>query len=137
MKNWTLVSPMKEIPVGWRAALRELTLGKDTPWGAWSVTHQDGSCWAALNFTDDGKEETITGWAYLTKEMDMLPVVGVFVDKNYRSSGLGTMLVSTLLNSLLSSDVISRGQTLYCSLHRWPKYRFVIESCGLNCKVWE
>lgn len=125
-----------KLPVGLRARMRELSLGP-VPWGSWSWTFQDGSCWAALCFTGgETDEDTLIGWAMLTMEVDILPVVGVFVHESCRGQGIGKLLVSSLLQSLIAAGKLQPGDTVYNSSMRWPVYEKVIESCGLRSALW-
>jgi hypothetical protein len=127
---------MSEVPVGIRARMRELSLGP-IAWGAWSWTFHDGSCWAAIAY--DGSEqtiETVVGWAALTMEVDLLPVVGVYVSEKQRGRGFALTLVSSLLNALIADEVLAPGAQVYNSSWRWPKYAAVIEGCGLRSIKW-
>lgn len=131
------VSRMGAIPVGLRAKMRQLSLGP-IAWGFWQWTFHDGSCWAALgHLGGDTTEDSLVGWAALTMEADLLPVVGVYVDPSHRSLGLGTQLVTTLLQSLLSSEVLTKGDAVFNSTWRWPKYDDLIAGCGLRSLPWK
>ena len=130
------VSRMRDLPVGLRAKMRELSLGP-IPWGFWSWTFQDGSCWAALCFVGgETTEDTLVGWAAVTFETDLLPVVGVYVSDAVRGHGIGQVLVSTLLQSMVNSGVLAVGDTVFCSMARWSKYDAVIRLCGLRPTLW-
>ncbi len=137
MKPRTItVSRMRDIPVGLRARMRELSLGP-IAWGFWSWTFHDGSCWAALAFDgDETREASLVGWAALTEETDVLPVVGVYVDESHRGRGLATTLMSSLLQALIAEGVLVRGARVFNSSWRWAKYAKVIESCGLRSLAW-
>lgn len=131
------VSRMAALPVGLRAKMRQLSLGP-IAWGAWSWTFHDGSCWAALGFLGgETAEDQLVGWAALTLETDVLPVVGVYVDPAHRGIGLASQLVTTLLQSLINSDVVSRGDAVFNSTWRWPKYDNIVEACGLRSVPWK
>lgn len=65
-----VTAPMREHPVGWRQRMRELSLGP-VGWGIWSWTFGDGSTYAAVA-VDKGQ---LFGWAGLTCEVDLAPVV--------------------------------------------------------------
>lgn len=131
------VSRMAELPVGLRAKMRSLTLGP-IAWGSWQWTFQDGSCWAALCFLGgETTEDKLVGWAALTMEMDLLPVVGVYVHEGQRGQGFGSSLVSTLLDSLVASGVIQAGDALFNSTWRWPRYEKLIADCGLRSLPWK
>lgn len=130
------VARMRDLPVGIRSRMRELSLGP-VKWGAWSWTFHDGSCWAALAF--DGPESTVgalVGWAALTMEVDLLPVVGVYVAESQRGRGVALTLVSSLLNALLAEGVLEPGAKLFNSSWRWSKYAKVIEACGMRSLRW-
>lgn len=131
-----VVSRMRDVPVGIRSRMRELSLGP-IKWGAWSWTFHDGSCWAAIAY--DGSEltlDSVVGWAALTMEVDLLPVVGVYVEEKQRGRGFALTLVSSLLNALLADGVLSPGATVYNSSWRWSKYAKIIEGCGLRSVKW-
>lgn len=131
------VAPMRDIPVGLRARMRTLSLGP-IAWGFWSWTFQDGSCWAALMFDGDAtREDALIGWAALTEEMDMLPVVGVFVAEEHRRRGHANALMTTLLQRLVAEGVLGQGDAVFNSSWRWSKYDKVIESCGLRSLAWK
>lgn len=130
------VSRMRDVPVGLRARMRELSLGP-IKWGAWSWTFHDGSCWAALAFDGDGtSHDALVGWCALTMEVDVLPVIGVYVAESQRGRGVALTLVSSLLNALLADDVLQPGAKVFNSSWRWSKYAKVIESCGLRSLKW-
>ena len=125
------IDKMGCLPVGHRQRIRELSLGP-VAWGAWSWTFQDGSCWACLAF--DG--EDLAGWSAVTLEIDMLPVVGVYVAESYRRQGLGSLLLTTLLRYLLGCKVLSPGVEIFNSSWRWSAYDELIQSCGLRSRKW-
>lgn len=130
------VARMRDLPVGLRARMRELSLGP-IRWGAWSWTFHDGSCWAALAF--DGSESTVeslVGWCALTMEVDVLPVIGVYVDEAQRGRGFALTLVSSLLNALIAEHVLEIGGKIFNSSWRWSKYAATIEACGLRSLKW-
>jgi GNAT superfamily N-acetyltransferase len=131
VKHHITVSAMRDVPVGLRSRMRELSLGP-IAWGAWSWTFHDGSCWAALAFDRDA----LVGWAALTEETDVLPVVGVYVAETHRGRGLAATLMTTLLRSLLGARVLAPGAQVYNSSWRWSKYAKIIESCGLRSLAW-
>jgi GNAT superfamily N-acetyltransferase len=70
-------------------------------------------------------------------EMDVLPVVGVFVHAEQRAQGLGSALVTTLLDSLISSGVVQPGDAVFNSTWRWPRYDKLISDCGLRSLPWK
>jgi len=57
----TMVARMRDLPVGLRARMRELSLGP-IKWGAWSWTFHDGSCWRRLPSTVAIKHSS-SAWA--------------------------------------------------------------------------
>ncbi len=131
------VSRMRDLPVGLRARMRTLSLGP-IAWGFWSWTFHDGSCWAALAFEGgETSEANLVGWAALTEETDVLPVVGVFVDEAHRGKGLASALMTTLLQGLVSSHVLEKGAAVFNSSWRWSRYDSVIEACGLRSLAWK
>ena len=123
---------MREVPVGWRMAIRDLSLGP-VAWGAWSWTFHDGSCWAALGFTPD---ERLIGWALLTCETDLLPVVAAYVHPTHRGHGLATELLTVLLRGLIQAGDLHEGDRVFASLHRWKKYETVLGDLGLEAVQW-
>lgn len=123
---------MANLAVGHRQRIRDLSLGP-VPWGAWSWTFQDGSCWAALGF--EGGE--MVGWAALTMEVDTLPVIGAFVAEPARGRGIGTTLVTTLLSRLVGLRVLERGAQVFNSTWRFPAYDAIIAGCGLHSVPWQ
>jgi hypothetical protein len=132
------VSRMAELPVGLRHKMRQLSLGPYVPWGAWSWTFHDGSCWAALCFSGgETTEDALIGWAALTQEQDVLPVIGVYVDNPHRGYGHATALVVTLLQALLASGELYPGAEVANSAWRFPKYDEIIRGCGLKPVVWK
>jgi len=131
------IAPMHELPVGYKARLRELSLGGYEPWGFWSWTFHDGSTWAAIAFEDRKRTaENIIGWAAVTEQIDMLPVVGCYVEKDRRGSGVAEDLIVLLLRNLIRRKVLESGGSVYASTWRWPKYTEIIESAGLHCLDW-
>lgn len=123
---------MRDLPVGHRQAIRELSLGPTVAWGSWSWTFQDGSCWAACALQDDA----IVGWAALTLEVDMLPVLGAYVAESHRKQGIGSMLVTTLLRYLLGKGVLTPGVEIFNSTWRFESYAHLLQSCGLRSRKW-
>lgn len=116
--------------------MRQLSLGP-IAWGFWSWTFQDGSCWAArCHEGGETTEESMIGWAALTMEMDMLPVVGVYVAAEHRKQGVGGQLVTTLLQSLLSSGDLVKGDAIFAANYMWERYPSIIEACGIRCLKW-
>ena len=124
--------------VGYRQRMRELSLGPDIPWGTWSWTFQDGSCWASMAF-ENGRmtPERMVGWAGLSMEIDKLPVVACFVDESWRRQGIGSSLVTSLLSTLRDTGKLSRRDTIFATTSRWPKFYELVEDCGMACKEWE
>lgn len=130
-----VIGRMAEIPVGWRQRIRELSLGP-VAWGSWSWTFQNGDCWVACAFEGvETNPEAMVGWAAVTKEVDLLPVIGAYVDEGHRGRGLATMLATALLRWLVPVH-LSPGAEVYATTHRWPGWQEVIESCGLQCRQW-
>ncbi len=127
--------PMRDVPVGWRFSMRKLSLGP-IAWGAWCWTFYDGSTWTAIGFSDADRTDLI-GWAALTMETDVLPVVGVFVREDCRKRGIGRTLVTNLLHFLISDGDLYPGAAVFASTQRWPKWAEVVESCGLRCLTWQ
>lgn len=123
---------MKEMPVGWRQRIRELSLGPRVEWGSWSWTFQDGSCWVACAFVGP----QMVAWAALTKEVDWLPVVAVYVHPDHRGRGLARLCATTLVQSLIGRE-LDPGESVYCSLDRWPKWEGLLEASGLVCVEWD
>jgi GNAT superfamily N-acetyltransferase len=117
--------------------MRALSLGP-VPWGCWSWTFHDGSCWAALGFLGgETTEAALVGWAAVTLETDLLPVVGVYVQEQHRGQGLGKALVTNLLQSSISGGILSPGDAVFNSTWRWPAYEQVIQACGLRSLPWK
>lgn len=137
MKPLTIkISAMRDLPVGMRARLRELTIGP-VAWGLWSLTHHDGSTWVAIGFAGDSQDpKNALGWACVTAEYDVLPMLGIYVSEAYRRRGIGAQLGGALLSSLLQSGHINAGSEVYVSLWRWPNYEKLLESLGLRCVEW-
>ena len=127
---------MSNVPVGFKPRLRELTIGP-VAWGLWSLTFHDGSTWAALAFDGEAAAENIIGWSALTYEYDALPMVGVYVNPDTRQRGLGSLLLTTLLRSLVASEDLKYGATVVAATERWSRYFDLVESCGLVCQTWE
>jgi hypothetical protein len=133
----TLVAPMRDIPVGLKPRLRELSLGPWEFWGFWGWTHHDGSTWAALGFDGDTtKPERLIGWAALTMQVDVIPVVGCYVAEGARRGGRGELLLVTLLRTLTRQGVLTPGVTIAAATQRWAQYPEIIQSCGLRCVTW-
>lgn len=126
---------MAKIPVGLRVRLRELTIGP-VAWGLWSLTFHDGSTWAALAFDGEPGPDTIMGWACITQEYDVVPMIGAYVAEAHRRKGVAATLVSSLAWSLLGEGVLNPGDTLVATLSRWPRYVELLEGCGLVCEEW-
>ena len=100
----TLFGRMDDIPVGLKPRMRELSLGPWEPWGFHPWTFHDGSTWASLAFAGATvKAEQFIGWAGLTMQIDVMPVLGVFVDEGHRGGGRAELLVTGLLRELLAA----------------------------------
>lgn len=137
--GWTYTftfSAMRDIQPGLKHRMRELSLGP-IPWGFWTVTHHDGSCWAAMAFDGPSRPENMVGWAAVTEEYDVLPVVGAYVAESHRGRGLATTLVTTVLQGVLEIGAIHPGAEVYAAIGRWAKYQQLAERCGLYCLLWE
>ena len=126
---------MAEIPVGLRQKLRELTIGP-VAWGLWSLTFHDGSTWAALAFDGPQDPEHLVGWACITQEYDVHPMIGAFVLESHRGQGYAPLLVTSLARSLLGEGVLSTGDKIVATLSRWGGYVDLLEGCGLVCEEW-
>lgn len=129
------VARMSEVPVGFKPRMRELTIGP-VAWGLWSLTHHDGSTWAAIAFDGEASAESMIGWGAVTWEYDSLPMIGVYVGPDTRQRGVGSLLCTTLLRSLLASGDLELGATLVAAVGRWDKYYELAESCGVECIEW-
>lgn len=129
------VARMADIPVGLKPRMRELTIGP-VAWGLWSLTFHDGSTWAAIAYDGDPCAENMIGWGAVTWEYDALPMIGVYVGEDARQRGVGSLIVTTLLRSLVSSGDLEPGATLVASTARWSKYFELADSCGMSCQEW-
>lgn len=123
---------MRELPVGYKVQMRELSLGP-VAWGMWSWTFHDGSTRAAVAIDGSGQ---VIAWSALSTEVDKLPVVGVFVPEEYRRAGLARRLVQTVLLEGIAANLLEPGAAVFASVWRWSKYPEVIASCGLVCTPW-
>ena len=126
---------MGDIPVGLRHRLRELTIGP-VAWGLWSLTFHDGSTWAALAFDGPQDPEHLVGWACVTQEYDVHPMIGAYVLESHRGKGIAPLLVTSLCRSLIGDNVLAPGDTVVASTWRWSGYYDLLESCGLVCEEW-
>ena len=127
---------MADVPVGLKPRLRELTIGP-VAWGLWSLTHHDGSTWGVLAFDGVESPENLIGWGALTYEYDSLPMIGAYVDPETRQRGVGSLLFTTLVRSLLASGDLEFGATVVAATARWPKYTELGEQCGIEVVLWE
>jgi RimJ/RimL family protein N-acetyltransferase len=126
---------MALIPASVRRDLRRLSLGPDQEWGFWGWTfHDGGSTWAAVAFDT---ESGVIGWAGLTRQADVLPVVGCYVDPRHRGDELATGLVTRLLACLLATGELDDVGAVFASTERWPGYADVLEGLGLRCLTWQ
>lgn len=126
-----VIKPMREIQIGYRAQLRELTIGP-VAWGLWSLTYHDGSTWAAMAMDGD----KVLGWACVTQEYDIHPMIGAYVSPENRKKGLAPLLVTSLCRYLLGSGVLLPGETVVASTWRWGAYEELLDSVGLVCREW-
>ena len=137
--NWTYTlrfSAMKNVQPGLNHRMRELTIGP-VAWGLWSLTCHDGSTWAMMAFDGPQTPENMVGWACVTEEYDLLPMVGVYVQESHEGKGLASMLVTSLFQQLIQEEVLHVGSTVVASTGRWSKYFQLAERCGLRCRTWE
>lgn len=111
-----------------RARMRTLSLGP-VPWGAWSWTFHNGSCWATVA-TLDGE---MIAWAIVTREADEVPLIGVYVHPDHRRAGLGERVVDALLAELCRAGELSLGDVVFASTWRWGKWVELLERHGLRC----
>lgn len=133
----TYIAAMRDVPIGCRPRMRELSLGPWEPWGFWGWTLHDGATWAALAFDGDTlRPDRLVGWAALTMQVDLMPVVGVFVAEGHRRGGRAELLMRSLLVALTADGVLHRGCTIAAATGRWAKYPAIIESCGFRCETW-
>lgn len=131
------VTRMSEVPIGIRQRLRdEYTIGPRVD-GLWSLTFHDGSTWAIVAYDGEVHQDKILGWAALTQQIDIRPMIGAFVPESYRGQGLASLLVTTLLRYLLGERVLSPGDEIVATVSRWRKYYELCESVGLVCLEWE
>lgn len=120
-----------------RSRMRALSLGP-IAWGFWTWTFHQGDCWAVMVFDGDEElPEKMIGWAAITREMDHLPVIGCYILEQHRKLGVGRAAVVKLLKNLVDTHVLAKGDPIFNSSHRWPKYKEIIESCGLRALHWE
>lgn len=133
----TLVAAMSRIPVGLRPRMRELSEGPELAWGFWGWTHHDGSTWAAVGF--DGATvapEAMVGWAGLTMQVDVIPVVGVYVDPGFRGDRRGETLLAALLRHAVCSGILHPGSEVAAATGRWSRYPEILANHGLRCRTW-
>lgn len=123
-----LISRMADLDPKERARIRTLSLGP-VPWGAWSWTFHNGSCWAALAYADG----VMIAWAILTREADEVPVIGAYVHPDHRRTGLGEQVVDALLAELRRSGDLNMGDVVFASTWRWSKWSPILERHGLRC----
>lgn len=127
---------MAEVPIGIRHELRErFTIGPRID-GLWSLTFHDGSTWAIIAYDGEIGPNKILGWAALTQQLDLHPMIGAFVPESGRGRGLASLLVTTLLRYLLGEKVLAPGDTIFATTSRWAKYFELCESVGLVCEEW-
>ena len=120
-----------------RARFRELSLGP-VPWGAWQWTYFQGHTWATavLDATSRYHPNDLVGWAMLTQETDDRPVIGAYVDPDFRGLGLASNAVRDLIRHvrpLLRELGISE---VYASTWRWGAYRSILAEVGLTVSPW-
>jgi len=124
---------MDEVPEAYKERLRDLSLGPfDGSMIRWS--YHDGSTWCGILWVGQPDKGKIIGWVVLTFQEEAHPVVGVFVDREYRSRGYARILVEGIIQ--LHKDRCESG-SMYCVLESYPKYAEIIESFGLKCLEWE
>ena len=126
---------MGKLPIGYRQKFRELTYGP-IDWGAWSWSFQDGSCWVALYFDGAQTQENFVAWSAVTAEVDECPIVGCWVEEEYRGRGLAAFLISTLLHDLVQTGRLTEGETVYAKASWLRKYPELIEAAGLEFEEW-
>lgn len=139
MPSSIFVDRMANLAAGLRANLRNhLTLGAHIPLGMWQWTLMDGSTWAAVGY--DGTRmlaDGLQGWAGFSQELDLKPVIGVYVAPEHRGQRLAHRLVSSLVIDLLARDIVQPGETIFATTSRWPAYYDILESHGVECAEWE
>lgn len=119
--------------------MRELSFGAYSG-TMWRWTFQSGACWVALGFgchpPPAGYEpEHIVGWACWTEEEEPHPVVGAYVDKEYRQAGYATQLARGLLEGRRCRR--PPGSIVFAVATYWPAWAGLITEAGFTFTEWE
>ena len=125
--------PMRAVPDDWKDRLAELCIPSD--FAMWRWLHQTGECHALLLF--EGAElvpRAIIGWACATFEDGPNGVLGVFIDPTRRGLGYASRLVDALVKFV---HPLAESGTLQAVSKRFPRYREIVESAGLEFREWQ
>ncbi len=119
---------MADVPTEWRPRMRELTFGpyKGSMW-RWSF--HDGSTWVAVLFVD----KLLVGWSVLTLQEEPHPVLGVYVDSEFRGCNYAYDLVVRVLQGCREKI----KDCVYAVSKYWPPYKELIERFGWKHLEWE
>lgn len=121
---------MADVPRHWRARLRELSYGEYAG-GMWQWSYSDGSTWVSIMAEGKLSPENFVGWAAITKEVEPLPVVGVYVKDERR--GLG--YAEDLVNHLLVMYPQPPGEC-YAASRYWSEWPRCLSNHGLAHVEW-
>jgi GNAT superfamily N-acetyltransferase len=128
---------MKEIEGDWKERLKELCIEEFYAMSRW--IYQSGECYAAIIFEGSAPEmkaDQIVGWACITWEDEPHPVLGVYVDEDYRKQGYAPVAVHALL-SCFSDGITESGSIVRAVTSRWPKYKELIRAHGFAVHSYE
>lgn len=128
------VARVGDLPQTVLRRLRALSLGPDQEWGSWSWFFSTGRVWAAVAVKPG---EGVVGWCALNFELDVLPVIGVFVDPDHRSGNLAHELVERLLEVLGALGELDDVRGFFASTERFPEYDELMTSHGFRCLTWQ
>lgn len=122
-----VVNEMKKLPKTWLPRLRELSLGPyDGSMYRW--TFHDGSTYAGVMLI--GGE--IVGWCCLTEQEETYPILGVYIQKDWRGYGLAKELIVNTLKVLNpETEIILAVADMY------SKYPEIISNLGYQYKSWD
>jgi len=132
-----LCTAMRDVPLAWMPVVRSLSIPDMYAMHRW--TYQSGECYTCLLFSGYGAE--LSPWqmrcvATLTFEDEPHAVIGAYCHHDHRRRGYAEAAVRALL-VLHKTKIVDKGGIVYASAERWPRYKKIIESMGLEMLEWK
>ncbi len=121
-------SKMADLPPSQLPLMRELSFGREDG-TMWRWTFSKGETYACLIEDECGD---LLGWSCITFDEDLLPMVGSYIDPEYRGQGLSTIVV----RHMLKMANLPPSTPVYAVAENWPKWKTMLHEAELTYIEW-